>query len=327
MRDRTHMPLPPCPASVRGNVFAAVCLLFLTVLCACEDKAAPAYPAPTARPTAFTDSAAFSGDNAYLHTAALCDLGPRPSGSEAYARQLGYIETRLAAAGWQVMRDTFAPDAPHAVPMCNLRARFGEGADTRPVLVSCHIDTKRMPGFIGADDGASAAGVMLELARVLAAQHAELAAQVELIFLDGEEAFATHMSDVDGLYGSRYDAARRVAEDALPRYQINLDMVGGGDNAIAVPAYDTSAEMLAQYAEALLAENLPDERWTVIPTGYRDDHRPYLAVGVDSLNLIGDFRGSSWWHKPGDTMARISSRTLGETGRVCLRLLMQLCRP
>lgn len=325
MLTAKQKPLFLCPASLRGNVFAALLLGLTAALCACEDKpAAPPAPAQREHPTTFTDAPAFSGDNAYLHTAALCALGPRPSGSEAYARQLGYLETRLTAAGWQVERDTFS--APNGTPMCNLRARFGEGEATRPVLVSCHIDTKRLPGFIGADDGASAAGAMLELARVLAAEHPQLAEQVEFIFLDGEEAFGAHMTAEDGLYGSRHDVARRATGKGLPRYQINLDMVGGADNAIAVPAYDTSDEMLAQYAKAILAENLSSARWTIVPASYRDDHRPYLEAGVEALNLIADFRGSSWWHKSGDTMERISPRTLGETGRLCLRLLAQLLR-
>ena len=166
-----------------------------------------------------------------------------------------------------------------------------------------------MRGFIGADDGASGAGVLLELARVLAL-HPELAAQVEFVFLDGEEAFAEHMTEEDGLYGSKPDAAQRAKEGTLPRYQVNLDMVGGADNVIAVPAYDTSDVMLSQYAKALMAENLPVSRWTAVPASYRDDHRPYLEQGVDSLNLIADFRGTRWWHKSGDTLDRIGTRTL-----------------
>lgn len=316
-------PLFRRPASLRGCVFAA--LLLCNGLWSCEEKQAPPpAPAQQERPGAFTDAPAFSGDNAYLHTADLCALGPRPSGSEGYARQLDYLETRLNVAGWQVTRDTFT--APNGTPMCNLRARFGTDTAARPVLLSCHIDTKRMPGFIGADDGASGAGALLELARVLAAQHPTLAGQVELIFLDGEEAFGAHMTEQDGLYGSRHDVDRRTADNTLPRYQINLDMVGGADNAIAVPAYDTSDNMLAHYAKALLSENLSSSRWTVVPASYRDDHRPYLEAGVDALNLIADFRGSTWWHQSGDTIDRISPRTLSETGRLCIRLLTQLCR-
>lgn len=310
-----------CPAALRGGFVVGAALLCL--LPACEEKD----EAPTARPTAampaeWETGEHFSGANAYRHTAALCAFGPRPSGSEGYAQQLGYLETRLTAAGWMVRRDTFRPQGSPA-EMTNLHARFGEQEDARPLLLSCHIDTKAMRGFIGADDGASGAGALLELARVLALRP-ELAAQVEFVFLDGEEAFAEHMTEEDGLYGSKHDAAQRAKTSALPRYQINLDMVGGADNVIAVPAYDTSEFMLSQYAKALLAENLSVARWTAVPASYRDDHRPYLEHGVDSLNLIADFRGTRWWHKHGDTLDRISPRTLSETGRLVLRLISQL---
>lgn len=309
-----------CPAALRGGFVVGAALLCL--LTACEEKEqTPPAPAAT-RPAEWETSAAFSGSNAYRHTAALCALGPRPSGSEGYAQQLGYLETRLTAAGWMVSRDAFHPQGS-PVGMTNLHARFGEQETTRPLLVTCHIDTKAMRGFIGADDGASGAGVMLELARVLALQP-ELAAQVEFVFLDGEESFGEHMSEEDGLYGSKHDAAQRRAAGTLPRCQLNLDMVGGADNTIAVPAYDTSDFMLSQYAKALLAENLPVSRWTAVPASYRDDHRPYLEAGVDSLNLIADFRGTRWWHKSGDTLDRIGTRTLSETGRLTLRLIRQL---
>lgn len=309
-----------CPAALRGGFVAAAALLCL--LPACEEKASVA-PTDAADQTAeWETDDAFSGSNAYRHTAALCALGPRPSGSEGYAQQLGYLETRLTAAGWMVRRDTFRPQGS-PVDMTNLHARFGESEEARPLLLSCHIDTKRLRGFIGADDGASGAGVLLELARVLAL-HPELAAQAEFVFLDGEESFATHMTEEDGLYGSKHDAAQRLTAGKLPRYLLNLDMVGGADNVIAVPAYDTSEFLLSQYAQALMAENLSDARWTAVPTSYRDDHRPYLDAGVDALNLIADFRGTRWWHTTGDTLDRIGTRTLSETGRLVMRLIRQL---
>lgn len=310
----------PCPAALRGGFVVGAALLCLLPACKEKDDAPAAQTA--ALPAEWETGEDFSAANAYRHTAALCAFGPRPSGSEGYAQQLGYLETRLTAAGWMVRRDTFRPQGS-PVEMTNLHARFGEQESARPLLLSCHIDTKAMRGFIGADDGASGAGVLLELARVLAL-HPELAAQVEFVFLDGEEAFAEHMTEEDGLYGSKHDAAQRAKAGTLPRYQVNLDMVGGADNIIAVPAYDTSDVMLSQYAKALMAENLPVSRWTAVPASYRDDHRPYLEQGVDSLNLIADFRGTRWWHKSGDTLDRIGTRTLNETGRLVLRLVSQL---
>ncbi len=291
-----------------------LCVLF--ALSACDDGGSKP-PAPAAPALAATTS--FSGSNAYHHCDALCALGPRPSGSAAYIAQVEYLEKHLAAAGWRTRRKEFFP-LP-GMRMVNLHAHMGEGQHTRPLLISCHIDTKAgIPGFIGADDGASAAAAMLEAARILATQHPEWAAHIELIFFDGEEAFGKHMNECDGMYGSKHDVSRRNGQ--LPRWQINLDMVGGQDMLIAIPLLDTTDAMAEQYQRAVDTLKLPPERWTAYPGSYLDDHLPYVQAGVDSLNLIAYFQGGGWWHTRRDNMSRISARSLEESGR----MLLQLCR-
>ena len=291
-------------------------LPLLLLLCCCDDhpEVAPQPVPPAARPTELVSTPEFSGDNAYVHCAAICALGPRYSGSPAYEQQLQYLEKHLHAAGWQTARDAFT--APNGVKMCNLRAF--RGSAPAPLLLSCHIDTKIniAADFESADDGASGAAVLLELARTLGD------APVELIFLDGEEAFARHMSETDGLYGSRHDVMRRG--DTLPRWQINLDMVGGRNKTIAVPLLDTSDFMFAQYRTAVRALGLSEEKWTVWPGGYLDDHVPYLEAGVDSLNLIAAFSGSNWWHTTRDNMSRICPHSLRDSGQITLQLVRQL---
>ncbi len=315
------------------NNFFRQALAFLPGLCAalllpaCDNAEGEKPPAPAPAQTetpALTNSPTFSGENAYAHCAKLCALGPRPSGSSAYGAQLDYLEKLLRTAGWEVRREEFSP-LP-GMRMVNLHAHFGGGNATRPLLVSCHIDTKAgIPGFVGADDGASAAAVMLEAARILATQRPEWARQVELIFFDGEEAFGKRMNEQDGMYGSKHDVARR--QGALPRWQVNLDMVGGQDLLIAIPMLDTSNEMMAQYERAIDALRLSPERWTFYPGSYLDDHLPYRRAGVDSLNLIAFFQGGGWWHTTRDDMSRISARSLEESGRVLLQLCRQLLRP
>lgn len=289
-------------------------LAVLLSLCCCDEKIAEA-PSATPRPASgLTETPGFNGHNAYTHCAAICALGPRYSGSAAYEQQLTYLEKHLHAAGWQTARDAFT--APNGVKMCNLRAF--RSALPCPLLLSCHIDTKTgiAPDFESADDGASGAAVLLELARVLSHE------QVELVFLDGEESFAPRMSETDGLYGSKFDAARRGS--TLPRWQINLDMVGGRNKTIAIPSLDTSDFMYAQYTAAVRALGLSEEKWTVWPGAYLDDHVPYLEAGVDSLNLIAAFSGSNWWHTPKDNMSRICPRSLHESGQMTLQLVNQL---
>ncbi len=301
-------------------------LCALASLPACDEEPPAPPPAtaassPAQSPTAHTS---ISGQKAYEHCAALCAIGPRPSGSAAYLAQVEYLEEHLQAAGWQTRREEFAPMP--GMRMVNLHATWGEAEGTRPLLVSCHIDTKvGIANFVGADDGASAAAVMLEAAGHLAAQRPEQARQVELIFFDGEEAFGHHMDEHDGMYGSKHDVARRLAQGgkaALPRWQINLDMVGGRELLIAIPLLDTSDAMVEQYERAVKAAGLSPERWTCYPGSYLDDHLPYVQAGVEALNLIAWFQGGGWWHTPRDNMSRISASSLAESGR----MLLQLCR-
>ncbi len=304
--------------------FALALLLACALLAACHDGARETTVPEAAALPALTDAPSFSGGNAYAHCGALCAMGPRPSGSAAYASQLDYLERHLAAAGWRVHRESFSP-LP-GMKMVNLHACFGDAEDAtgaprgRPLLVTCHVDTKAgIPGFVGADDGASGAAVMLELARVLAAQAPERARQVELLFLDGEEAFGAHMTTTDGIYGSRYDVARRAG--ALPRWQVNLDMVGGRDMLIAPPALDMSGAMYEIYERAVTDLKMSPRRWSVYPGSYFDDHIPYRLAGVESLNLIAHFQEGNWWHTTKDDFSRISARSLEESGRFVYGLI------
>ncbi len=302
----------------RALTLALLSVLLLSAGCREE----PPAPAPEPRQElCFNTAPEFSGNNAYLHCRNICALGPRLSGSTAYTAQVEYLEKHLHQTGWETTRDTFVV---RGISMTNLRARKAAQRQSAPVvLLSCHIDTKRdiAPDFQSADDGASGAAVLLELARTLPA---ELAADTELIFLDGEESFAPRMSEQDGLYGSRFDVARRKKATQLPRYQINLDMVGGRQKTIAPPSMETSDFMYAHYTASVRELGLDPTRWSIWPGSYMDDHLPYLEAGVDSLNLIADFLGSSWWHTTGDNMNRICPRSLEESGRMTRHLLQRL---
>ncbi len=299
--------------------------LLCGVLSSCEDKSMAVSQVAPATGTTWDVGQDVSGQNAYNHTKAFCDMGPRPSGSPAYEAQIQYLERELKQHGWTTKRQTLSA---RGVPMTNLIAQFGGGDAVRPLLLSCHIDTKIdiHEHFVSANDGASGAGALIEIARVLA-QKPELAKQTEIIFLDGEESFAHRMTAEDGLYGSKFDAAARAEAGTLPKWQINLDMVGGRGVPIAPPAADTSNFMYAQYAQAVRTLGLSPERWTVAPTSYLDDHVPYLEQGVDSLNLIAHFVGSDWWHTVKDDMSLICPKALRDSCRMTIQLIEQLLVP
>ena len=294
--------------------------LIAVLLSSCGDNATTTQAVTISNESQLTwqETADFSGTNAYLHCDKLCKLGPRPTGSQAYAEQLAYLTESLQKSGWVVTPRTFS--LTNGAKMTNLHAVFGSTEAERTLIITCHIDTKIgiSPEFVGADDGASAAAAMLELARVLPTK-SNCADKIELIFFDGEESFAPRMTSTDGLYGSRYEVMRR--SHSLPRYQINLDMVGARNKTIAIPLVDTCDEWLTEYEKAIETLNFSTKRWNVHPGSYMDDHTPFEQAGVKSINLICDFMKGGWWHTIKDDMSRICPQSLTETGQMVLQLI------
>ncbi len=93
---------------------------------------------------------------------------------------------------------------------CSRGSARTETADwDKPVagVIVSHYDTKLYENFtfVGANDGGSSTGLLVELARTLA-ERPVVASRIELVFFDGEEAFGTNITSKDGLYGSRHYA-------------------------------------------------------------------------------------------------------------------------
>src|SRR5207247_724578 len=117
-------------------------------------------------------AAGFSGTSAMEFTRHAVELGPRPSGSEANRQLQAYILAQLKTCKCEVTQDSFSAPGPRgAVPMTNILAHFA-GRSGRAIVITGHFDTKLFPGrkFVGASDGGSSTGLLLELARTLTGQ-------------------------------------------------------------------------------------------------------------------------------------------------------------
>ncbi len=268
-------------------------------------------------------AAQFSGQRAYDHVAALCAIGPRPPASAGYERALVYLEEEFARQGWNTRRQIFTSATPRGpVTFTNLLARHAQGlrdeALSPAVVIGGHLDSKLIDAFefIGANDGASSTGVILELARVLSTDPAAAAA-VELVLFDGEEAMLRDITPTDGLYGSKYYAHHISKRTTWPSLGIVLDLVGDANRGFF---YNPEApEPFARAVEAAAQEfQLPVRR---SPGPIIDDHVPLQNTGLPCLHLIGEFMNMPYWHQPGDTLEVISPEALEKTGRVTLRFL------
>ena len=275
----------------------------------------------------------FSGANALKETAEQVEIGPRPSGSAAIAQARTLITDSLKKSGWEVERQEFdlAPvPGQGTIHFVNLIARFSQNG-SRPVprgtqraILGSHYDTKRMDAvrFVGANDGGSSTGALLELARVLAKAPA-LASRIELVFFDGEEAvvqFGPAETGPDGLVGSRHYAQvlRDTGRARQFRFGIVWDMIGDADLTVTLPR-DTPAALasgLFAGAEVLgVRRNFGYSAGDIV-----DDHTPlHLIASISAMDII-DFDYPPW-HTSADTLDKLSAASLQTVGRVTLWLL------
>ncbi len=272
----------------------------------------------------------FSGPRAFAHVEKLVSFGPRPSGSAALEQARQYLEAELRSAGWTVERQAFKQDTPRgSIEFVNLIARFGDASSKEPRAIVCtHYDTKFFEkiSFVGANDGGSGSGALLELARVLALRP-NLARRVELVFFDGEEASVNFsafdgldpVAHVDGLHGSRYyaRALRDSGRAKQFRFGILWDMIGNADLGITLPA-DSPPELLRGIFASADALKLR-ANFHLMNGSILDDHTPLNRAGIPTIDLI-DFDFPPW-HTAGDTLQTISPESLQIVGRVTLHHL------
>jgi len=267
-----------------------------------------------------------SGEKALAHVQKLVDLGPRPPGSAALQQSREYIEKQLRDVGWDLTKQTFTDTTPRGLTtFVNLIARFPakDKSATVPTFILCsHYDTKIFDTarFVGANDGGSSTGLLIELARVLA-QKPALAAKIQLVFFDGEEAVET-FTDKDGVYGSRYFANDLTKTKTAKQFQggILLDMIGDKDLTITLPVDSPSgmARDIFASAEALQCRS----KFTYFDQGsITDDHSPLNAAGIPTIDLI-DFDYPAW-HTADDTIDKLSAESLHTVGRVVVYYLSE----
>ncbi len=279
-------------------------------------------PAQSAPPAAQTGG--FDGAKAYDFTAKLVAFGPRPPASDAIHRTQDYIASQLKSFGCAVDVDAFnAETAIGSVAMKNIIAKI-PGTGPGIILLMTHYDTKRIDGFLGAEDGGSSTGLMLEMAQVLCARPKQTNA-VWIAFLDGEETQGSFdWVDADAMFGSRELAARMAVSGDLKHIKavILADMVGQRGLVIARDTYSTkwlneliwrTADRLG-YGDVFVKKDAPIDG---------DDHIPFLHRGVPAADII-DLNGYSYWHTTQDTLDKISPRSLAIVGHVLLESVGEL---
>jgi glutaminyl-peptide cyclotransferase len=288
----------------------AVLVLFFTMVPACLQGQAPPKPV-------------FDSSRAYQDVRQIVSFGPRPAGSQALAETRKYITRELTAAGARVAEQPFDASTPIGpVHMVNV---IGTLPGQRPdrLIVCGHYDTKlfRDFRFVGANDGGSSTAFLLELARALKGRRNPFT--IELVFFDGEEAFdPVRWEGADHTYGSRHyvEAARRAGTLKQIRALILVDMIG--DRSLDIKREEASTPWLTDTIWASARRLNFREYFLDDSTRIEDDHMAFLEAGVPAVDIIDlDYDP---WHTAGDTLDKVSARSLQIVGDVLLDALPRI---
>jgi glutaminyl-peptide cyclotransferase len=247
--------------------------------------------------------------------------GPRPAGSPAIEESRQYIKALLTAAGIPVAEQVWEADTPLGrVHMVNLIATI-RGTSRDRIAITGHYDTKlfREFRFVGASDGGSSAAFLLELARVLKTRKNTMT--FEIVFLDGEEA-VIDWRGTDHTYGSRHyvEAAQRDGSLATLKAMVLVDMIG--DRDLGIRRDSNSTKWLTDIVWDAAARLKYGSYFLPAPTTVEDDHLPFLAAGVPSVDII-DLEYDAW-HTQRDTLDAVSARSLQIVGDVVLAAIPQI---
>lgn len=338
-KQRADAGAPAAPRRLSGqNVFLGAVVvggaLVLGYLALFADGARPPRAEPAVSNLTLKDIP-FNGARAYEYLKQLCDIGPRPSGSEGMQRQQKLLLEHFRKLGGEAQLQKF--DAAHPVdgsrvPMANLLVEWHPKRMQR-VLLCAHYDTLPFPmldpvdprgRFVGANDGASGVAVLMELAHHMAEFESRFG--VDFALWDGEE-FIFHESH-EYFRGSQYFAEQYRKRKGGPRYTwgVLLDMVGDKDMQIYQEGHSVSWRDTRPLVEAIwgtarrlgVREFIPKVKHTV-----RDDHLPLRNTGgIPTCNII-DFDYPAW-HTRDDTPEQCSALSLAKVGWVVHEWLKSL---
>lgn len=329
-----------------NRIYTGILLLLVLVSCSCNRAAQKGETGADTgtKKAASKELPQFSADSAYLYVAEQCNFGPRVPGTEAQTNCAQWLadELRRHGATVKVQEGEMTAYNGTKLPVKNIIGSFNSEAkmhvllmshwDSRPVADYDPDPAKRKQPVMGANDGASGVGVLLELARLCSLKLPTVG--IDIFLTDAEDYGAPE--DWQGSHDEKWWAlgtqmwCKQAAKEGYrAQYGILLDMVGSAN-----------ATFYREYYSERYANSFVNEIWQTAARlgcgdlfidlqggGVTDDHvfvnRMLNIPCVDIIDTRIDTDGTFCpeWHTTHDTIDNISKETLGKVGRVLVALL------
>lgn len=277
----------------------------------------------------------FSADSALLYIRQQCDFGARVPNTEAHEKCADYLKSKLTQFGAEVQMQKFEATAFDGTKIkgTNIIGSIYPEKGTRIALFS-HWDSRPFSDqddekyfhtpVMGANDGASGVGVILELARLMQSQTPNVG--VDIVFLDAEDCGNAHGDEESWCLGSQYWSLNTQLPKK-PTYGILLDMVGGDNPFFGVD--NTSAQYALNVVNKVwsVANSLGYSKYFLNRTTTQmiDDHvfinRDAKIPTIDILDFSPTRGFPQVWHTHNDTPENISKRTLEMVGNTLTNVI------
>ena len=285
----------------------------------------------------------FDADSAYSFVAQQCAFGSRVPNSDAHKKCGNWLADKLRSYGASVTEQC-ADLKAYDGTVLHARNIIGEfhKEKTERVLLIAHWDCRPWADndpdpnnpdvpVMGANDGASGVGVLIEIARVISTIDNPNVG-IDILLVDAEDWGETGGNNENSwALGAQYWTAHpHRADYRRPTYGILLDMVG-----------DENAAFLQEYYSRAYAPTVMDKIWkAAAELGYSnrfinshggavtDDHVVINRAGIPCIDIIDQRKNSDTgfceqWHTVDDQMSHISTETLKAVGQTIIYALLE----
>lgn len=340
--EHSHVSLPF--SALRAiQLFSLAVVLCLTLACAKSNNeaVAAAEPQNAAQPStngiglsqpqidaALNFALKIDPQRAWQYVKEFTGIGSRPLGSAGHKKAEDYIHAHLK--GDQVEDDAFTQDAPVGrFPVRNIIAKY-PGKKPGIVVFASHYETNIwLPkSFVGANDGGSSTGLLLEFANLFRQQTKNGPMDgysVWLVFDDAEEAMQRNWAS-DSLYGTKHLAQKWTQDGTTKQIRALLlaDMIGDAD--LNIEDDGNSSPQLRKIAYAAAEHYGYQSHFFGRQTTIEDDHLPFMKAGVPVMDFIDLNYGynNALQHTPEDTLDKLDPKSIQIAGDAMLGTLALL---
>lgn len=316
------------------NRYPLLGLVILIISCffACQSESSEKRPQENTK----VKISPFNADSAYAFVAKQVEFGNRHMNTEEHEQCKDWIAGKLSSYGFEVIPQTFTVPSYDGKMLngTNIIGRYNPEVKER-LLLCAHYDSRHIAEkdslrpnepILGADDGASGVGVLLEIARQI--KNNPIPMGLDIIFFDAED-YGSNESGQDYTWGlgSQHWSKNIHEKNYEVKFGVLVDMVGSSDATFPKEGFSLKSAKAEVAKVWRLAEKMGQKKYFVSRKAgfYTDDHRFIIENTrikmLDIINIKEDGKFGHYHHTHADDLSIIDKKTLKAVGQVLLAVV------